>query len=173
MTAPARILVVDDEPFNRDVLAQELELLDHEAVAAVDGRDALQRLAGEAVDLILLDIMMPEMDGFEVLRRLKVDARLRHIPVIMISALDDLDSVVRCVELGAEDHLPKPFDPVLLKARVGACLEKKRWHDQEVAYLRGSSGKCRRSSASAPGPIACCTRSCRPPRSPSSRRAIA
>ena len=135
MTAPARILVVDDEPFNRDVLAQELELLDHEAVAAVDGRDALQRLAGEAVDLILLDIMMPDMDGFEVLRRLKLDARLRHVPVIMISALDDLDSVVRCIELGAEDHLPKPFDPVLLKARVGACLEKKRWHDQEVAYL--------------------------------------
>jgi adenylate cyclase len=135
LTAPARILVVDDEPFNRDLLAQELELLDHEAVAAVDGRDALQRLAGEAVDLILLDIMMPDMDGFEVLRRLKLDARLRHVPVIMISALDDLDSVVRCVELGAEDHLPKPFDPVLLKARVGACLEKKRRHDQEVAYL--------------------------------------
>ena len=71
-----------------------------------------------------------------MLRRLKADARLRHIPVIMISALDDLESVVRCIELGAEDHLPKPFDPVLLKARVGACLEKKRWHDQEVAYLR-------------------------------------
>jgi adenylate cyclase len=133
--APARILIVDDEPFNRDVLVQELELLDHEAVTAIHGRDALERLAGESVDLILLDIMMPEMDGFAVLRRLKDDTRLRHIPVIMISALDDIDSVVRCVELGADDHLPKPFDPVLLKARIGACLEKKRWRDQEVAYL--------------------------------------
>jgi adenylate cyclase len=131
----ARILIVDDEPFNRDVLAQELELLEHDAVTALHGRDALDRLDTDAVDLILLDIMMPEMDGFEVLRRLKDDARLRHIPVIMISARDDLDSVVRCVELGAEDYLPKPFDPVLLKARIGACLEKKRWRDQEVAYL--------------------------------------
>ena len=135
MAPPARVLIVDDEPFNRDVLAQELELLDHEALTATHGRDALDRLAGETVDLILLDIMMPEMDGFAVLRRLKDDPRLRHIPVIMISALDDIDSVVRCVELGADDHLPKPFDPVLLKARIGACLEKKRWHDQEVAYL--------------------------------------
>jgi adenylate cyclase len=135
VTAPARILIVDDEPFNRDVLAQELELLDHVSVAAIHGREALARLAGETVDLILLDIMMPEMDGFEVLRHLKEDARLRHTPVIMISALDDLDSVVRCIELGAEDYLPKPFDPVLLKARIGACLEKKRWRDQEVAYL--------------------------------------
>ena len=132
--APARILIVDDEPFNRDVLAQELELLDHEAVMAIHGRDALDRLGRETVDLILLDIMMPELDGFAVLQRLKADPRLRHIPVIMISALDDIDSVVRCVELGADDHLPKPFDPVLLKARIGACLEKKRWHDQEVAY---------------------------------------
>jgi adenylate cyclase len=131
----ARILIVDDEPFNRDVLAQELELLDHESVTAIHGRDALDRLSREAVDLILLDIIMPEMDGFEVLRRLKDDARLRHIPVIMISALDDIDSVVRCVELGADDYLPKPFDPVLLKARIGACLEKKRWRDQEVSYL--------------------------------------
>ena len=135
MATPARILIVDDEPFNRDVLAQELELLDHDTVAAINGRDALDRLAGGAFDLILLDIMMPEMDGFEVLRRLKDDARLRHVPVIMISALDDIDSVVRCVALGADDYLPKPFDPVLLKARLGACLEKKRWRDQEVAYL--------------------------------------
>jgi class 3 adenylate cyclase len=141
VAAPARILIVDDEPFNRDVLAQELELLDHEAVAAVHGRDALERLGKEPVDLILLDIMMPEVDGFEVLRRLKADAALRHIPVIMISALDDIESVVRCVELGAEDYLPKPFDPVLLKARIGACLEKKRWRDQEVAYLARIEGQ--------------------------------
>jgi class 3 adenylate cyclase len=143
LPTPARILVVDDEPFNRDVLAQELELLDHEPVMAIHGRDALDRLAGDAVDLVLLDIMMPEMDGFEVLRRLKDDPRLRHIPVLMISALDDIDSVVRCVALGADDHLPKPFDPVLLKARIGACLEKKRWRDQEMAYLARIEGQMR------------------------------
>jgi adenylate cyclase len=135
VAARARVLIVDDEPFNCDVLAQELELLDHDTVVAINGRDALERLTSDAFDVILLDIMMPEMDGFEVLRRLKDDARLRHLPVIMISALDDIDSVVRCVALGADDHLPKPFDPVLLKARLGACLEKKSWRDQEVAYL--------------------------------------
>ena len=80
--------------------------------------------------------MMPEMNGFQVLERMKADARLRHVPVIMISALDELDSVVRCIEMGAEDYLPKPFNPVLLKARVGACLEKKRFRDREVDYLR-------------------------------------
>jgi adenylate cyclase len=143
VAAPARILIVDDEPFNRDVLAQELELLEHEGLAAVHGRDALEVLQREAVDLILLDIMMPEIDGIEVLRRLKTDARLRHIPVIMISAIDDIDSVVRCIELGADDYLPKPFDPVLLKARIGACLERKRWRDQEVAYLERIEGQMR------------------------------
>jgi adenylate cyclase len=143
VAAPARILIVDDEPFNRDVLAQELELLEHEGLAAINGRDALEVLRCEAVDLVLLDIMMPELDGFEVLRRLKADPRLRHIPVIMISALDDIDSVVRCIELGADDYLPKPFDPVLLTARIGACLERKRWRDQEVAYLERIEGQMR------------------------------
>jgi class 3 adenylate cyclase/CheY-like chemotaxis protein len=143
VAAPARILIVDDEPFNRDVLAQELELLEHEGLAAVNGRDALELLRRETVDLILLDIMMPEIDGFEVLRRLKSDSERRHIPVIMISALHDLDSVVRCIELGADDYLPKPFDPVLLKARIGACLERKRWRDQEVAYLAQIEGQMR------------------------------
>ena len=129
-----RILIVDDEPFNVDLLEQELELLGHDDDR---GRRWLASpracCAGEPVDLVLLDIMMPELDGYEVLRRIKGDPELRHIPVIMISALDDLESVVRCIELGAEDYLPKPFDPVLLKARVGACLEKKRWHDREIA----------------------------------------
>jgi DNA-binding response OmpR family regulator len=87
-------------------------------------------------DLILLDIMMPEMSGYEMLGHLKADARLRDIPVIMISALDEVETVVRCIELGAEDYLPKPFDPVLLRARIGACLEKKRLRDQEIEYLR-------------------------------------
>jgi two-component system cell cycle response regulator len=87
-------------------------------------------------DLLLLDIMMPEMNGYQVLQRLKSDPQLRDIPVIMISALDEIESVVRCIEMGAEDYLPKPFDPVLLRARIGACLEKKRLRDQEVEYLR-------------------------------------
>ncbi len=84
------------------------------------------------MDLVLLDVMMPDMDGYAVLQRLKADARLRDIPVLMISALDEIASVVRCIELGAEDYLSKPFDPVLLRARIGACLEKKRLHDQEL-----------------------------------------
>jgi adenylate cyclase len=134
MAGDARILIVDDEPFNVDLLEQELELLGYATVSAADGREALRRLGSEPVDLVLLDVMMPKLDGYQVLQRMKLDAELRHVPVIMISALDQLASTVRCIELGAEDFLPKPFDPVLLKARIGACLEKKHWHDREVAY---------------------------------------
>src|SRR5262249_52757935 len=90
----------------------------------------------EPFDLILLDIMMPEMNGYQVLQELKADETLRHIPVIMISALDEIDSIVRCIESGAEDYLTKPFNPVLLKARIDACLEKKRLRDREAHYLR-------------------------------------
>jgi DNA-binding response OmpR family regulator len=93
-------------------------------------------LETETVDLILLDVMMPEMDGYDVLKQLKAGNLWRDIPVIMISALDEIESVVRCIERGAEDYLPKPFDPVLLRARIGACLEKKRLRDQEVLYLK-------------------------------------
>jgi adenylate cyclase len=135
-TRRARILIADDEPLNVDLLEQELELLGHATISAPDGAAALQLLAREPVDLVLLDIMMPQLDGYEVLRQIRADPELRHLPVIMISALDQLDSVLRCIELGAEDYLPKPFDPVLLKTRIGACLEKKRWHDLEVAYRR-------------------------------------
>jgi adenylate cyclase len=136
MAERARILIVDDEPFNVDLLEQELDLLEHDTIAASDGAAALQTLTRQPVDLVLLDIMMPELDGYEVLRRMKNDAELRRVPVIMISALSELDSVVRCIELGAEDYLPKPFNPLLLKARIGACLEKKRSHDREIAYRR-------------------------------------
>ena len=136
MAATAKILVVDDEPYNVDLLEQELELLGYATVAAMDGRDALDALAREAVDLVLLDVMMPRLDGYEVLRRIKADPALRHLPVIMVSALDQLESAVRCIELGAEDYLPKPFEPVLLRARVAAGLERKRWHDREAAYRR-------------------------------------
>jgi sigma-B regulation protein RsbU (phosphoserine phosphatase) len=125
------VLVVDDVENNRDVLSRRLERQGYVVATAVDGRQALEKLRAETFDLVLLDIMMPEMDGYEVLQRLKADEQLRHIPVIMISALSELDSVVRCIGMGAEDYLPKPFNPVLLKARIGACLEKKHARDRE------------------------------------------
>jgi DNA-binding response OmpR family regulator len=136
MADPARILVVDDDLINRMMLSYGVEQEGHAATVAEDGRQALEMLHDEAFDLVLLDLLMPEMDGFEVLERMKADAVLRNIPVIMISALDEIDSVVRCIEMGAEDYLPKPFNPVLLKARVDACVAKKRWRDQEVLYLQ-------------------------------------
>ncbi|MDQ6764692.1 MAG: SpoIIE family protein phosphatase [Verrucomicrobiota bacterium] len=125
------LLVVDDVQNNRDVLSRRLERQGYAVVTAEDGKQALEKLRAQAFDLVLLDIMMPEMDGYEVLQRLKADEALRHIPVIMISALSELDSVVRCIGLGAEDYLSKPFEPTLLKARIGACLEKKRARDRE------------------------------------------
>jgi CheY-like chemotaxis protein len=136
VSAAARILVVDDNEDNRYTLTRRLKREGYTDVAvATNGREALELIAGQPFDLILLDIMMPEMHGFEVLERLKGDAVLRHVPVIMISALSELDSVVRCIELGAEDYLPKPFNTVLLRARIGASLERKRMHDREVANL--------------------------------------
>jgi class 3 adenylate cyclase len=129
------ILVVDDNEGNREMLARRLTRQGYQVEAASDGRSALATLGTTAVDLVLLDVLMPKMDGYEVLQRLKADARLRDIPVLMISALDEIASVVRCIELGAEDYLSKPFDPILLRARIGACLEKKRLHDQERRHL--------------------------------------
>lgn len=130
------ILVVDDNEVNRDLLSRRLQRQEHRVIVAENGRDALDKLRSQSFDLVLLDIMMPEMNGYEVLEHLKADPLLRHIPVIMISALDDMESVVRCIELGAEDYLFKPFNPTLLKARIGACLEKKQLRDQEQAYLK-------------------------------------
>ena len=130
------ILVVDDNEDNRDMLTRRLKRQGYEVLTAAGGRAALGTLAGTPVDLVLLDVMMPDLDGYAVLQHLKADASLRDIPVLMISALDELDSVVRCIQLGAEDYLGKPFDPVLLKARIGACLEKKRLHDQEARHRR-------------------------------------
>ena len=136
MTKPL-ILIVDDEPFNVDYLEQELEEADHDTSVAVNGQEALAEVQRHAPDLILLDIMMPVMDGFEVLSRLKADPATRDIPVIVISAQNDLRSVVRGIQLGAEDYLPKPFEPTLLHARVSSSLEKKRLRDLEQLYLRG------------------------------------
>jgi class 3 adenylate cyclase/CheY-like chemotaxis protein len=130
------ILVVDDNEGNREILLRRLNRHGYAVVTAEDGRRALDLLRGPPIDLVLLDVMMPEMDGYEVLKHLKADDTLRHIPVLMISALDEMDSVIRCIELGAVDYLPKPFNPVLLHARIGACLEKKRLRDLEVRYVR-------------------------------------
>jgi class 3 adenylate cyclase len=130
------VLVVDDNEVNRDLLARRLQRQGHVVTVAVDGSQALELMRSAPFDLVLLDIMMPQMNGYEVLEHLKADEKLRYIPVIMISAVDDIDSIVRCIELGAEDYLSKPFNPVLLKARISACLEKKRLRDQEQAYLQ-------------------------------------
>lgn len=135
---PARILVVDDNALNRRKLSLAVKALGHTPEAAEDGAQALEMLRAKAFDAVLLDIVMPGMDGFEVLGALKADAELRDIPVIVISALDDeTASVVRAISLGAEDFLPKDFDPVLLQARLGASLAKKRFRDTELAYFRG------------------------------------
>jgi adenylate cyclase len=131
-----KLLVVDDNEINRDMLSRRLTREGYEVAAASDGRMALEMVEHGDFDLVLLDVIMPEMNGFEVLRRLKASEAFRHIPVIMISALDELDSVVRCIESGAEDYLPKPFNPVLLRARIAACLEKKLLRDREVLHLR-------------------------------------
>lgn len=134
MPAP-QILIVDDEPFNLDYLTQELEDCGYSLSTAENGAQALAQVQAHPPDLILLDIMMPGMDGFTVLARLKADLVTRDIPVIIISASNDLPSVVKGIQLGAEDYLPKPFEPVLLQARIASCLEKKRLHDLQQLYL--------------------------------------
>ncbi len=130
------LLVVDDNSMNRIMLSRYITKLGYKASLAENGRQALEKLQSEPFDLILLDVQMPEMDGYEVLEHLKAHPRLRDIPVIMISAVEELDSVVRCIELGAQDYLPKPFNAVLLRARLTACLERKWLRDQEVDYLQ-------------------------------------
>lgn len=128
------ILVVDDNETNRDLLSRQIEAQGYQVAVAANGQQALQMIQTGQYDLILLDIIMPEMNGYEVLKWLR-NSLWRHIPVIMISALDEIDSVVKCIEMGAEDYLSKPFNSVLLRARIGACLEKKRLRDQESLYL--------------------------------------
>jgi adenylate cyclase len=117
------ILVVDDNRMNRIMLSHSLEQPGHTVMLAENGRQALTMMHAQQFDLVLLDIVMPEMDGYQVLRQMKTDSTLRDIPVIVISSVDEVASVVRCIEMGAEDYLPKQFDPVLLKARISACLE--------------------------------------------------
>ena len=136
MRSDAALLLVDDNEDNRYTLTRRLQREGYaNLTSAVDGRQALELLGARSFDLVLLDVMMPDLNGYEVLERMRADDQLRHIPVIMISALDEIDSVIRCVELGAEDYLSKPFNPTLLRARVGASLEKKRLRDEIVTVI--------------------------------------
>jgi class 3 adenylate cyclase len=125
------ILVVDDLETNRELLSRRLARDGHRVATAESGRKALEMLAAEEFDLVLLDLMMPEMNGFEVLAHMKDDPNLMTLPVIMVSAFDETDSVIRCIEAGADDYLPKPFNPTLLRARIKSGLEKKQWQDRE------------------------------------------
>ncbi len=135
MINKARILIVDDNEINRDTLEGLVEALGHVVIMAENGREALEliRLPPQP-DLVLLDLLMPEMNGDEVLQFIKKDKSLRSIPVIMISVVDELEAVVQCIEVGAEDYLTKPFNVILLKARINACLEKKRAYDKEQKF---------------------------------------
>lgn len=130
------LLIVDDNKVNRLLLSRSVELLGHRASVAENGKVAMERLASETFDLLLLDIEMPEMDGFEVLEEIKSNAELRDLPVIVTSSVEGLDNIVRCIALGAEDYLPKPVNKTLLKARVSSCLEKKRLRDEQKELLR-------------------------------------
>ncbi len=131
----SRILIVDDTAATRELLSRRLAREGYQTSEAENGRSALAQIEADSFDLVLLDMMMPDISGYEVLTQLKADARFHDIPVIVISALDEIDSVVRCIEAGAEDYLSKPFDPVLLRARIGACLDKKRLRDREQAAI--------------------------------------
>jgi len=134
--AQHRLLVVDDNEMNRDMLSRRLQRQGFHVDVAENGQQALDCVAAQAFDLILLDIMMPVMNGYDCLERLKADPTHCHIPVIMITAVDDSESIARCIEMGAEDHLPKPFNPAILRARVDSALAKKRLRDREQVYAR-------------------------------------
>jgi adenylate cyclase len=148
-TAPERfdatLLVVDDNEDNRYTLLQRLQREGyHNILQAADGVEAMELLTGADIDLVLLDVLMPEMDGYQVLERIRRDPDLRNIPVIMISAIDEIETVVRCIEAGAEDYLQKPFNTVLLRARIQASLEKKRLSDEtskQLQVIRSVFGK--------------------------------
>jgi two-component system cell cycle response regulator len=140
VSAPAggRILVVDDSAVNRAVLTKALTADGHTPIAAEHGLRALELLRSEdesPVDVVLLDLEMPELDGYETLAQIKGDERVRHLPVIVISSVEELDSVIRCIENGATDYLPKPFDAAVLRARLNASLAAKRLHDLQLEYL--------------------------------------
>ncbi|HYF24639.1 MAG TPA: response regulator [Baekduia sp.] len=131
----ASILVVDDDPIVRRLLVRRLELDGYAVTAAAGGTEALALLGSQHVDLVLLDVLMPDVDGYAVLERIRATERLRHLPVVVISAVDDMTSAVRCIELGADDYLSKPVDATLLRARMRAGLVRKRLHDLQQEYI--------------------------------------
>ncbi len=140
------LLIVDDNEDNRYTLSRRLKREGYDNLTeATNGQDALDILRERSFDLVLLDIMMPVMNGYEALEQMKSDMALRAIPVIMISAVDEIESIVRCIELGAEDHLPKPFNAALLRARISSSLEKKRLKDQQDTYLQQIETEKRRA----------------------------
>lgn len=136
MHHPPKILIVDDTPLNVNLMEQALEELGYQTVSATNGLEALQQIADAQPDVMLLDIMMPVMDGFQVLTRVKADKHMRDLPIIVISAVTDMPSIVRGIELGADDFLPKPFEPAILRARLSNSLNKKRLHEQEQIVAR-------------------------------------
>lgn len=131
----ARILVVDDHGTSRMKMSMAVRALGHDVETATNGVEALEAMTRQNFDLLLLDIEMPELDGYGVLKEMRKTTQLTHLPVIVISAVEKLDRICAAIELGAEDYLPKNFNPILLRSRIAACLEKKRWRDQEIAYL--------------------------------------
>jgi adenylate cyclase len=131
----ASVLVVDDDPVTRQMLSGTLEGRGHRVTTADDGRRGLDLVRSERFDVVLLDVLMPQLNGYDVLEQMKGDEELRHIPVVMVTSVDEVESAVRCIELGADDYLSKPIDPVLLIARVNAGLNKKRLHDLEREHL--------------------------------------
>ncbi len=135
MAQMGTILVVDDDMLNRVVLSTNLAEQGYTVEMAENGRQALEMIGAQAFDVVLLDLVMPEMDGFQVLEQMKQDPVQREIPVIVISAVDEMDSIIRCIEMGATDYLPKPFDAALLRARLNASLANKRLRDIELEYL--------------------------------------
>jgi two-component system, cell cycle response regulator len=129
------ILVVDDDLLNRIVLSTNLQEAGYSVQMAEDGRQALEMLSAQPFDVVLLDLLMPEIDGYQVLEQMKANNTLRNIPVIIVSSLDEMESIIRCIEMGATDYLPKPFDAALLHARLSASLASKRLHDMELEYI--------------------------------------
>jgi adenylate cyclase len=139
--------VVDDVASNRDLLSRRLRRDGHRVVTAASGLSALEKLSEDEFDVILLDILMPDMNGIEILSRLKAEKQWRHVPVIMISGLSEVAAVARCIEAGADDYLTKPFNPILLRARINSTLEKKRWLDREHRYLQQIETQKRRADS--------------------------
>jgi CheY-like chemotaxis protein len=151
---PGTILVVDDDLLNRLVLSTPLQEEGYAVEMAEDGKQALEMLAAQHFDVVLLDLLMPEMDGYQVLAQIKAHPTWRNIPVIIISSLEEMESILRCIEMGATDYLPKPFDAALLRARLNASLASKRLHDMELEYIEQVNHVTRAAAAVEAGTFA-------------------